>query len=179
MSNDLVKDSTSERLAVHASATSGKKQLLSSCREGTPLTGLSIEKDRPDPLAKADEAYPAWLWSIVGDSDLVSGSPSSSGGAAGASTMTKGEARAAQKRSVKAARAQQRRGGVDGSADSVAAGNSAKAVGQRDAAEQRFASAEASIRAAEAAEAARAEARRSLRRANREAIKARNFVGSS
>ncbi|KAI1757254.1 mitochondrial ribosomal protein L37-domain-containing protein [Xylaria castorea] len=38
------------------------KESLSSCREGTILTGLNYFKTKTDPLALADDAYPEWLW---------------------------------------------------------------------------------------------------------------------
>lgn len=38
---------------------------LSSCLPGTRLNGLSYVKGREDPVALADDAYPAWLWSCL------------------------------------------------------------------------------------------------------------------
>lgn len=38
---------------------------LSSCLPGTRLNGLSYIKGREDPVALADDAYPAWLWSCL------------------------------------------------------------------------------------------------------------------
>ena len=38
------------------------KPALSSCPEGTILTGLNYLKGKPDLVAKADDAYPEWLW---------------------------------------------------------------------------------------------------------------------
>ncbi|RYP43528.1 hypothetical protein DL770_011611 [Monosporascus sp. CRB-9-2] len=35
---------------------------LSSCPEGTVLTGLNYFKNKTDPVAMADDAYPEWLW---------------------------------------------------------------------------------------------------------------------
>jgi large subunit ribosomal protein L54 len=32
---------------------------------GTPLKGLNFYKDRQDPIALADEEYPAWLWTVL------------------------------------------------------------------------------------------------------------------
>jgi large subunit ribosomal protein L54 len=29
------------------------------------MPGLSVLKDKPDPVALADEEYPAWLWAIL------------------------------------------------------------------------------------------------------------------
>lgn len=36
--------------------------MLSSCPEGTVLTGLNYFKNKTDPVALADDAYPEWLW---------------------------------------------------------------------------------------------------------------------
>ncbi|KAI0013434.1 mitochondrial ribosomal protein L37-domain-containing protein [Xylariaceae sp. FL0662B] len=38
---------------------------LSSCPEGTILAGLNYFKNRTDPIALADDAYPAWLWDCL------------------------------------------------------------------------------------------------------------------
>ncbi|RWA05827.1 hypothetical protein EKO27_g9279 [Xylaria grammica] len=38
---------------------------LSSCPEGTVLTGLNYFKNKTDPIALADDAYPAWLWECL------------------------------------------------------------------------------------------------------------------
>ncbi|RYP17257.1 hypothetical protein DL765_004642 [Monosporascus sp. GIB2] len=35
---------------------------LSSCPEGTVLTGLNYFKNKADPVAMVDDAYPEWLW---------------------------------------------------------------------------------------------------------------------
>ncbi|KAF2968962.1 hypothetical protein GQX73_g4633 [Xylaria multiplex] len=38
---------------------------LSSCAEGTILTGLNYFKNKTDPVALADNAYPEWLWKCL------------------------------------------------------------------------------------------------------------------
>ncbi|KAI5861871.1 putative NADH-ubiquinone oxidoreductase 12 kDa subunit, mitochondrial [Durotheca rogersii] len=38
------------------------KPPISSCPEGTILTGLNYLKNQTDPVALADSAYPSWLW---------------------------------------------------------------------------------------------------------------------
>ncbi|KAF1912500.1 mitochondrial ribosomal protein L37-domain-containing protein [Ampelomyces quisqualis] len=38
----------------------------SSIVAGTPLKGLNFEKNKTDPVALADDEYPAWLWTILG-----------------------------------------------------------------------------------------------------------------
>ncbi|KAI1828162.1 mitochondrial ribosomal protein L37-domain-containing protein [Xylaria intraflava] len=38
---------------------------LSSCPAGTTLTGLNYFKNKTDPVALADDAYPAWLWTCI------------------------------------------------------------------------------------------------------------------
>ncbi|OCF32581.1 50S small subunit ribosomal protein L37 [Kwoniella heveanensis CBS 569] len=53
-----------------SSAPQAKAQITrppSICPAGTTMTGLSILKDKPDPVALADEEYPAWLWTILDD----------------------------------------------------------------------------------------------------------------
>lgn len=35
--------------------------------------GLSILKDKPDPVAKADEEYPSWLWTILDSGSSAKG----------------------------------------------------------------------------------------------------------
>ncbi|KAI1465629.1 mitochondrial ribosomal protein L37-domain-containing protein [Daldinia caldariorum] len=42
-----------------------EKPTLSACPEGTVLTGLNYFKNRTDPVALADDAYPAWLWNCL------------------------------------------------------------------------------------------------------------------
>ncbi|KAH6845265.1 mitochondrial ribosomal protein L37-domain-containing protein [Chaetomium sp. MPI-CAGE-AT-0009] len=37
----------------------------SSCAEGTVLAGLNYIKGKSDPVALADDAYPAWLWDCL------------------------------------------------------------------------------------------------------------------
>lgn len=70
----------------------------SSCVEGTPLAGLGLLKDAPDPVALPDTAYPAWLW------ELHSAGAGGSAVAGASAGMTKGEQRAALKRASKAKR---------------------------------------------------------------------------
>jgi hypothetical protein len=43
------------------------KVAISSCPPGTVLTGLSVIKDQPDPVALPDDQYPAWLWTVLDD----------------------------------------------------------------------------------------------------------------
>ncbi|KAI0395068.1 mitochondrial ribosomal protein L37-domain-containing protein [Xylariaceae sp. FL0594] len=45
-----------------ADAVPEGKQPLSSCPPGTVLFGLNYFKNKQDPVALADEAYPEWLW---------------------------------------------------------------------------------------------------------------------
>ncbi|WVW78414.1 hypothetical protein I302_100368 [Kwoniella bestiolae CBS 10118] len=42
-------------------------KVASSVPAGTKLTGLSILKDKPDPVALEDEEYPPWLWTLLED----------------------------------------------------------------------------------------------------------------
>ncbi|KAI1476724.1 mitochondrial ribosomal protein L37-domain-containing protein [Daldinia eschscholtzii] len=48
-----------------ADAAAEEKPALSACPEGTVLTGLNYFKNRTDPVALADEAYPTWLWKCL------------------------------------------------------------------------------------------------------------------
>ncbi|KAI0863126.1 mitochondrial ribosomal protein L37-domain-containing protein [Xylaria cubensis] len=41
------------------------KENLSSCPEGTILKGLNYFKNKTDPVALADDAYPEWLWKCL------------------------------------------------------------------------------------------------------------------
>ncbi|KAI1341475.1 mitochondrial ribosomal protein L37-domain-containing protein [Xylariaceae sp. FL0016] len=49
-------------LSSDASSSKDKPTPLSACPEGTVMTGLNYFKNRTDPVALADEAYPEWLW---------------------------------------------------------------------------------------------------------------------
>ncbi|WRT64743.1 uncharacterized protein IL334_001677 [Kwoniella shivajii] len=42
-------------------------KIVSSVPAGTTLTGLSILKDKPDPVALEDDQYPPWLWNLLED----------------------------------------------------------------------------------------------------------------
>lgn len=116
-------------------------EFTSSCPEGTPLTGLGLLKDTPDPIAQPDIAYPAWLW------DLHSAGAGGDAVAGASAGMTKGEQRAALKRASKIKR--------------LAAEKAAKS--------------DAGAAASEAAET-ETDVKRQLRKQNKEAIKARNFI---
>ncbi|KAI1656658.1 mitochondrial ribosomal protein L37-domain-containing protein [Daldinia decipiens] len=48
-----------------ADAATEEKPVLSACPEGTILTGLNYFKNRTDPVALADDAYPEWLWKCL------------------------------------------------------------------------------------------------------------------
>ncbi|KAL5121298.1 hypothetical protein ACEQ8H_000766 [Pleosporales sp. CAS-2024a] len=53
-----------------SSSEAGKKKsgaalVKSSVVAGTPLKGLNFEKNKADPVALADDEYPAWLWTIL------------------------------------------------------------------------------------------------------------------
>jgi large subunit ribosomal protein L54 len=53
----------------HPQAATDKKlrMIQSSVPAGTPLHGLNFTKGQSDPVAKADDEYPSWLWNILGD----------------------------------------------------------------------------------------------------------------
>ncbi|KAH6637885.1 mitochondrial ribosomal protein L37-domain-containing protein [Boeremia exigua] len=51
-----------------AAKAAGKKPtplVKSSVPAGTALKGLNFEKNKQDPIALADDEYPAWLWTIL------------------------------------------------------------------------------------------------------------------
>lgn len=48
-----------------APAASAPKHIPSSVAAGTVLTGLNFMKGQNDPVALADEEYPAWLWRVL------------------------------------------------------------------------------------------------------------------
>ncbi|KDN44517.1 hypothetical protein K437DRAFT_224920, partial [Tilletiaria anomala UBC 951] len=79
----------------------------SSAPAGTILHGLSIYKDRPEPVARPDSHYPAWLWDIISSSSF-STDTSEASIAAETAGMSKGEARVAEKRIMKERRAAQK-----------------------------------------------------------------------
>jgi large subunit ribosomal protein L54 len=39
--------------------------VLSSIPAGTPLKGINYFKNKTDPVAMEDSAYPSWLWDIL------------------------------------------------------------------------------------------------------------------
>ncbi|XDG07119.1 hypothetical protein ABKA04_006734 [Annulohypoxylon sp. FPYF3050] len=41
------------------------KPSISACPEGTILTGLNYFKNKEDPIALSDDAYPSWLWTCI------------------------------------------------------------------------------------------------------------------
>ena len=53
-------------------------RVQSSCPAGTVLKGLNFYKDKQDPVAMADEEYPAWLWGVL---DKGKGGAEAKGGA--------------------------------------------------------------------------------------------------
>lgn len=76
------------------------------------LTGLSIFKDKPDPVAHPDAWYPPWLWDVntrQGVEDEANTGPGGLGAWHLDTTgMTKGQIRTAEKRLVRERRRQMR-----------------------------------------------------------------------
>ena len=149
--------------------------LPSAAPAGTVFTGLSIFKDKPDPVARPDHEYPSWLFELLDDpafrsrKTVMVGDVDTTG-------MSKGEARSALKRAAKVARSAVRK--------QQAAEAKAAAQQQSMSEEQRAASARAAEAEAEAAlpktpseffvhELAQ---RRAMRKNSRSSIKASNFV---
>lgn len=51
--------------APKSSKASTAPAVVSSVPAGTVLKGLNFLKDKSDPVAMADEEYPAWLWKVL------------------------------------------------------------------------------------------------------------------
>ncbi|KAI9825301.1 MAG: hypothetical protein M1832_001335 [Thelocarpon impressellum] len=49
------------------SSTGAQQTPVSSVPAGTPLKGLAYIKNRPEPVAEEDSAYPPWLWRCLDD----------------------------------------------------------------------------------------------------------------
>ncbi|UZJ53376.1 hypothetical protein CBS101457_002696 [Exobasidium rhododendri] len=169
------------------SSTSGPS-VPSSCPAGTVLSGLSLYKDRADPVALPDSEYPAWLWNILDDPSATSASGAILESTAG---LSKGEARVVQKRNVKAVRAASRGKGKGPAGPGLAGGSGAGAgmnatgpisegdvdVSGAGEAEMAHGAAATVVGKADRKSAAEeAEAKKALRRASREKIKAKNFI---
>ncbi|PWN52284.1 hypothetical protein IE53DRAFT_385289 [Violaceomyces palustris] len=161
-----------------------EKTSTSAAPQGMVLKGLSILKDKADPVALPDSEYPDWLWKLLEDPSISSASSL----AAETAGMTKGEARAATKRNAKLARAAQK-------AADKAAEKAAKSASSNDSSSPEGVSpvegltkestlsvnANGSKVGAVDEEALKAERekKRAMRKANKEAIKSRNFVSAS
>lgn len=154
-------------------------EVPSAAPAGTVFKGLSILKDRADPVARPDSEYPPWLWALL-DDPAIKSSKVLSAGDVDTTGMSKGEARAALKRGAKAARAAVKKAAA---AEARAAARAERAGVNPAAATHAAADAELEQdkqprTPAEKFEAER-QARRSLRKQNRDAIKAANFVKST
>ncbi|WFC99268.1 hypothetical protein MYAM1_002012 [Malassezia yamatoensis] len=161
------------------SSPAAKSDAPSVAPAGTVFTGLSIFKDRADPVAKPDHEYPNWLWDLLED-PAIKPSKSLIAGDVDTTGMSKGEARAAYKRSAKLARQQLKR---------QQAAEAKEAARQLNMSPQQKAASQAKLAAQVAKEAQpkspseqhedELKARRTLRKKNRAAIKASNFVKST
>ncbi|KAL8855988.1 MAG: hypothetical protein Q9178_007358 [Gyalolechia marmorata] len=61
------------------SSSSSLQPSVSALKAGTPLKGLSFEKNRETPLAREDSEYPEWLWGLL-DKGKMEGEGSAGGG---------------------------------------------------------------------------------------------------
>lgn len=162
-----------------SNASAEAPSLPSAAPPGTVLKGVSIFKDKADPVALQDNEYPPWLFKLLDDASIAS---SSSLASIEMANMSKGEARAAQKRQSKILRAAQL---AKEKAEAKAAERAAKAgnpaTTTRASAEQEVALSPEAKRANLLSKAAQEEQarRKVLRKANKDAIKARNFVSAS
>lgn len=154
------------------------------------MSGLSLYKDRSDPVALPDSEYPAWLWNILDDPSTTSASGASLESTVG---LSKGEARAVQKRNLRAVRAAARGKGKQPAGPGLAGGSGSGAgmgaVGAISDGEVEGANAGEAERAqGEAAMSVQTsnkksaeeekEAKKALRKASRASIKAKNFIGA-
>lgn len=141
---------------------------------------MSIFKDKADPVALQDAEYPPWLFKLLDDPSIAASSSLASIEMAG---MSKGEARAAQKRQSKILRAAQlakekaEAKAAERAAKAGATGEEAKDAGVGQQAE--LSETERKVQAMEKAAADERVRRKALRRENKQAIKARNFVSAS
>lgn len=55
----------SSEAANEASKEVAKPKVVSSVQAGTVLKGCNVRKNGEDPVALADEEYPAWLWEVL------------------------------------------------------------------------------------------------------------------
>ncbi|EPQ31709.1 uncharacterized protein PFL1_01042 [Pseudozyma flocculosa PF-1] len=168
-------------------STSSTPSIPSAAPPGTVLAGLSILKDKADPVALEDAAYPPWLFKLLDDPSIASASSLAAFETAG---MSKGEARAAAKRNAKLARAAQL---AKEKAEAKAGAGLNKAAPATDgefpveglSSEAISAGlADAAVRGeidlqAETREREEKERKKAMRKANKEKIKARNFVSAS
>ncbi|SPO22146.1 related to MRPL37 - mitochondrial ribosomal protein of the large subunit [Ustilago trichophora] len=171
--------SASTSAASSSSTPAETPALPSAAPPGTVLKGVSIYKDKADPVALQDHEYPSWLFKLLDDPSIASSSSLASIEMAG---MSKGEARAAQKRQSKILRAAQlakekaeakaaERAAKDGTAESTKVTSAAQEAAMTP--EEKKAHLMSKATAEEHAK------RKALRKANKEAIKARNFVSAS
>lgn len=143
---------------------------------GTVFAGLSIFKDKPDPVARPDSEYPAWLFELL-DDPAISRAKALSVGDVDTTGMSKGEARIAMKRAAKHARAEAKRKAQAEAREAarierLRASGKLKETSKEETAEK-GPQTPGELRSTELAQ------RRSLRRNNRAAIKASNFVRSA
>lgn len=146
---------------------------------GTVFTGLSILKDKADPVARPDSEYPSWLWDLL-DDPAIKSNKTMLAGDVDTTGMSKGEARAAYKRSAKIARAHIKK-------QQAAEAKEAARLLNMSPAQKAAAAAKAAAKAAEEARPKtpsqifeqERKARGALRKKSRASIKADNFVRSA
>lgn len=154
--------------------------LPSAAPPGTVLSGVSILKDRADPIALEDSQYPPWLFKLLEDPSIAASSSVSAG-----KVLSKGEARIAARKQMKALRAER----VANEKATAKAAERARRQKQTDPHSSAVSPESLTVDAVSASQAAEAvhsdilraekEKRKALRKANREAIKASNFIKST
>ncbi|KAI1083336.1 mitochondrial ribosomal protein L37-domain-containing protein [Whalleya microplaca] len=147
-------------------STGEEKPALSSCPEGTILAGLNYFKNRTDPVALADEAYPAWLWTCLSVTKKSEAEDEEAGDEYSKSKKQRKLA-AKRQRAIEAALL------ADGNMDALAP----KIPLQEQTINLPF-NEDGSVAGAMAAQAAREELRRAMRKERKAKIKETNYLKS-
>ena len=161
-------------IVAQVSESANNAEAPSAAPAGTVFTGLSIYKDKPDPVARPESEYPPWLFSLL-DDPAIKSSKTVGAGDVDTTGMSKGEARAALKRSAKAARQAAKKQAV------AEAREAARRARRGEPLEEKREEVQEDKGPSTPAEAFEIELRqrRELRKKNRASIKAANFVKST
>ncbi|KAI1504468.1 mitochondrial ribosomal protein L37-domain-containing protein [Biscogniauxia marginata] len=144
------------------------KAPLSSCPEGTVLNGLNYFKNRTDPVALADDAYPEWLWGCL-DVTKKKADEEDADDAGDEFSKSKKQRRLAMKRQRDLETRLLAEGNLEALAPKVPLQHQSINLPRNE---------EGSAEGALAAQAAREELRRALRRERKSKIKESNYLKS-